>query len=463
MSRINQLSREITADRKAFREMQEALNEGRVVDGFDDLPAMDAELLRMDEALKPKEESYDRMAISWQRDTSPLLPEGTPPGDEEGGSASWSLYEYNRSVSGGVEVLPPPANGLFSLQVQQNDRLREHFRSDTVSPEVMLTGLLDEWLPARGTRYLRAVQEGTGVQDALGAGAERLQTAIPWDDYTGAPRDIRGILGIIPRRMFSKSPFNFSVQVEKVTAATVNEGSRPALGRFRTNRPIVDLRRVRSLVEVSEDALDSTPELEGYLREDSMYGVLDELNEQIIQGDATAPNLTGFSSPRAANTDRLFNLGISPDPQRFNPPATLQERIMWDAINRAEQAITFTGDSVMTHVVVHPDIFYPARAEYDDNGGGWIFSNPANPLAMRAWGTPIIPSSGFAGNAADVPAMICGDFSRYSMLGTMGDVSIQIGWDDTGFGDYEKTIRASIRADLVIKRTQAFYITTWNA
>ena len=460
MSRIQELVREINAGRQNFRELQADLNEGTLRDGFADLAAMDAELLRMDEALRPIEANYDRMAAIEQRETSPLpLPDGTAPGDAEGGSAGWSLYEYNRAVAGGIDVLVPPQSGLYSEQVQQHERLRDFFRGDGVSPEVMLTGLLDEWLPTSSTRYLRAVQEGTGVQTALGAGTERFQQAIPWDDYTGAPRDIRGILGVIPRRMFSRSPFNFSVQVDKIAAQTVNEGSRPAVGRWTSNRPIVDLRRVRALTEVSEDALDSTPELEAILREDAMYGVLDELNEQLIQGNGVAPNLTGFTSPRAANTDRLYNLGFATGNDRF--ATALGSRIMWEAINRAEQAITFTGDAVMTHVVVNPNVYYPARVEYDNSGGGWVFSNPANPLAMRAWGTPLIPSSGFAALSANVPAMICGDFSRYSMLATMGDVSIQIGWDDTGFGDYEKTIRASIRADLVIKRTRAFHITPW--
>ena len=461
MSRVDQLGLEITADRQEFRRVQQALNAGEVLEGFADLPAMDAELLRMDAALKPKESTRDELIAIEQRETSAILPAaGVPAEEQPGGGNVWSLLEYNRSVAGGIPVLPPASSRLFADQIYDSAILEPYLRGESESPEVMLTGLLDEWLPSRHSAYLRAVQEGTGVQSETVA-AERLQGAIPWDGLTPAPREQRNILGIIPRRVFSRSPFNFSIQTSKITAEQVEEGRAATLGTWQTKRPTVNLVRVRSRVEVSEDALMSTPELEGILREDSMYGVLDQLNEQIIQGDGTGQNLTGFASGRTA-TDRLNGIGVVADGGRFASP-NLGDRAMWNAINTAEQAIVFNGDAVMTHVVVTPNVFFPTRIEYDENGAGWVWSNPASPLAMRAWGVPVIASSGFASNGADVIGMICGDFSRYSMLSTMGDVSIQIGYNGDGFGEYEKTIRASIRADLVIKRTSAFYLTTWAA
>lgn len=460
MSRLKQLGKEVTAGQQAFRALQKDLNEGVLRDGFDNFAAMDAELLRMDEAQSELEARRNRMAEIEQRETSAVLPGGLyvdESGEGERGGGH-SLYEYNRSVADGTPVAPPAASGLFADQVHAHPQLKDYLRGEVESPEVMLTGLLDEWLPSRQSRYLRAVQEGTGIQSQT-AEAERLQGAIPWDGLTPAPRDQRNILGIIPRRIFSKSPFHFSVQTSKVTAEQVAEGVAATVGTWQSKRPIVDLKRIRARVEVSEDALMSTPELEGILREDASFGVLDQINTQLIQGDGTGQNLTGFASGRTAN-DRLNGIGVVADSGRF--ANNLADRALWIAINTAEQAVVYQGDSVMTHVVVNPNVFFPTRIEYDDNGGGWVWSNPANPLAMRAWGVPIVASSGFAASGADVVAMIAGDFSRYAMLATMGDVSVQIGYNGEDFSTYEKTIRASIRADLVLKRTAAFHLTTFS-
>ena len=460
MSRVNELAKDVTAGRQEFRRIQDALNKNEVLDGFDDLPAMDAELLRMDAELKPKEENYNRMAAIENRETSAVLPNGVevPSEGQMQEEAERSLYEYNRSIGDALGIAVTEPEALFADQFLNHENIKPYHRINQGSLPVMVNGLLDEWLPAKTNIYNRAVTEGTGVQGVTATGTERMQGAVPWDGYTPAARDIRGMLSVIPRRPFTVGTFHFSVQTEKVTAAQRAEGVKAAEGTFRANRHTVDLKRTSARVLVSEDALN-TPEVEAILREDSMYANLDQLNQQLIQGDGTGTNVTGFSSPRAAATNRLYQIGFASGTNRVND--ALQERILWTSINAAERAIMFTGDAMITHAVVHPEIFFTTRAEWNAQVG-WVWSNPADPLQMRAWGTPLIPSSGFAASGADVPAIICGDFTRYAMLATMGDVEIEFGYEDDGFGTYTKTIRSGFRNDLVLKRTSAFYIIPWS-
>ena len=463
---LNRKTEEINAHRKNMRELQKAINDGEVQEGFDDLEAMDAELIRMDDQLTPLEEKYNRMAEIEQRDLSPIAARSmTEQTDQRAVAAAVGnmeqLHKYNRmaaELTAGVQVadLKP----TVAEQFLGNEQLVTALRMDEPrSAEIMFTGLLDEFMPARNSRYNRDITTGSGLQGVSATGAERFQQGIQSVGYTPSPYEVTGMLSVIPRRVVSKASFVYSVQREKITAQRVAEGAKPTRSTWRSNQFTVTPQRIRATQAISEDAIEDEPMLEGIISIDGMNGVNEEWNERLIQGNGTAPDQTGFRSP-TTNTDRMFNLGKSTAGDRF--PATLGETTLWEMINRGEQAIVMNGRGMPTAVVVAPDIFYPTRVQFNANSG-WVFSNPANPLAMRAWGIPMVPSHGFPTSGADQPGLIMGDFSRFSFLATIGDVTMQMGYSDDGFETFTKVARFSVRSDLVVTRPQAFYVGTYAA
>ena len=466
-TRINKLGAEITEKRKAFREMQLALNEERVVDGFADLASMDAELIRMDEELKPIEERRNKLVELDERDTDSVMLRGqtvqleTP---DEAQTRIDAMTEYNRSVA--AELGMPFVEGAGEMYYTRalQDHLGKPIKSlqaqlaPTDGEGFMLNGLLEDWFPSSYGQYTRAAVEGTGIQGVTATGAERLQGAVPWLGYTPQERDIRGLLSIIRRRSVSTSPLNFSIQTEKLAAENVAEATAPTFDEWRSNKHTINLQRVRALTKFSEEAGDSVPEFESILREDMRYAIEDRWNQQLIQGDGTGFNLTGFSSDKTTNTARLFGMPVNADANRINSASI--GRQMWNSINDAEKSINVDGDAMISHAVVHPDIFYPTRVDFT-TGAGWTFANPADPLAMRAWGTPIVISTGWPARAADALAMICGDFVRYALSLTKGDVMVEIGRSGTDYETWQRTMRASVQTDLVITRPRAFFISTW--
>ena len=462
MSRIKELGAEVTAKQQAMGQLQKSLNDSELATGFDDFKSMEDELIRMDDELKPLEARYNRMAEIESRETTSVMAKSADGGEKSADRKEGSrLDEYNRSSA--EELGVPLADATLDPvdQFMKSEQMKPYLRSvGGESGELMLHGLLDQFKPTRTAQYRRDVVTGSGIQGVVSGGAERFQGTVPNMGYTPDARDITGMLSVIPRRAVSSGTFTWQIQTAKIAGYPTAEGAAPTESAWASNKHVVDCERVRAIQMITEDALEDWPEVEAILFDDARNGIMENWNSQLISGTGAANGQLGFSAPRTPDTMPRFGMPGTSGAQRLN--ATLQDRILWETINEGQRRVMMEGDANVTAVVVNPDVFFPARVEYDDNGGGWIFSNPADPLAMRAWGIPIIPSSGFPARAADAVALVMGDFSRYCWAATVGDVSVEIGYTQNGFSTWTKCIRASVRTNLVVTRPKAFYLGTWS-
>lgn len=152
------------------------------------------------------------------------------------------------------------------------------------------------------------------------------------------------------------------------TAAETAEGTtkpEAALGfTLRTDQ----MRKIPVWIPATTEILEDNDALESYVRERLRFMVIKRRDGQLLNGDGTAPNISGI-------TDRA---GVQTQAKGTDP--------VFDAIMRAMTKVRVAGDAEPTGGVMHPndwqDLVLTRTAD-----GIYILGNPSDPeVGTRLWG-----------------------------------------------------------------------------
>lgn len=292
-------------------------------------------------------------------------------------------------------------------------------------------GRLDTWVqphpgfPSGGGR--RQTEDGLkyGRVDGLGAdfvkamGTKALDGTSGGASMPGAWFDPR-IRDLPQRRLFVRSLLpTFPVTSDRVeylrqTVLTNNAGA-VAAGALKPTSVITVAREtapIRVIAHVSEaldrSILSDTKQLADFIDRQMRLGVLLEEEDQIINGDGTAPNLSGILDQTGLQTQAK---GADPTP---------------DAIHKAMTKVR--------NVFLEPDgvVMHPADWEevalLRTSDGEYIWGSPAEDAPPRIWGKPVIVTPVIAEGTALVGA-----------FGTAAEVyereGARVSFAETGLGD----------------------------
>ena len=254
----------------------------------------------------------------------------------------------------------------------------------------------------------------------------------------GGPARTLSILDFIPKGTTTSNAIDYTKEASftnnAAEAAEAAQKAESALTFSLANAPV---RTIAHIIKVTKQVMDDAPMLSSYIDNRMGYGVRQRLEYQIINGNGTAPNISGIldgnstavvvgTSANAFDyTNKLKYAVIGAD---FQPDFYFINPADWSAMETIKRG---AGD-----------------AAYVGAGGAVSYVN--NGLEPRLWGLSVVAS-----NSVPVGTVIAG--SRDSMmLWTRQGVTIDVSESDSdNFQKNLLTIRAEMRAAFTVFRNDA--------
>jgi HK97 family phage major capsid protein len=219
-------------------------------------------------------------------------------------------------------------------------------------------------------------------------------------------------------------------------ADTVREGDPKPESAITYDQVSDSVRKVAHWIPVTEEMLEDVPALRSYLDGRMRLGVELALDDQLLNGNGTAPNIEGL----------MNRVGLSTTVTRAGS-VTNADAIL-DQITAIETATNMPVDGI----VMHPNNWKTILQSKDGSGryyGGGPLGAPARPML---WGRPVAVTSVIAANSA-----LVGAFMIAAQLFLKGGLRVEASNAHSDFFVRNLiAIRAERRAALAVYRPEAF-------
>ena len=271
--------------------------------------------------------------------------------------------------------------------------------------------------------------------DTLGGGGWA-PTQLDQPGYTPFAVRPPQIIDFIPRFRTTQSAITFMEEtthtdnaVEKAQGVLACEQAYVFTRRSRT------VERIPASIPVTDEQLDDIEGIEDFLNQALGGDITRRLDLQVYAGNGTTPNLAGITDHADIQTQAK---GIDPT---------------FDAIHKAITKVNVTGRGRANVIFLHSndwqDIVLTRTAD-----GIYILGNPGGQPNRFLWGLPVVPNEASTENTG-----VVGD-TTYTGLYMRQDVTIEVGYSGTQFVEGEKTVRATLRAAMVVRSGAKFCTVT---
>lgn len=220
------------------------------------------------------------------------------------------------------------------------------------------------------------------------------------------------------------------------SAAEKLEGAAYAESAFELTERSSQVRKITDSLPVTDEQLEDVSGLASYIDTRLTFGVRQRLDNQVVNGNGTPPNLRGV----------LQVAGIQTQAKGADPT--------FDAFHKAMTKVRVTGRSMPNAILVNPFDWEEIRLTRTADGI-YILGNPADAGPMRLFGLPVA-----LGDVISAGTGLVGDFANFCQLYEKRGVMIEYGYSGTDFVEGKQHIRASLRAAFVVYRPQAFCTVT---
>lgn len=242
------------------------------------------------------------------------------------------------------------------------------------------------------------------------------------------------LLDILPMGSTAMEAVKFMEETTRThSSAETAEGGTFAESEFAFTERTSLVQKITDSLPVTDEQLEDVALIESYINSRLAFGVRQRLDRQCLIGDGTDPNLRGI----------LNVSGIQTQAKGADP--------VMDAIYKAMVKVRLVGRAMPTHSNIHPldmqDIRLTKTAD-----GIYIFGSPTEAGPTRLWGLPVIENDALTEGTA-----LVGSFEpSWIMLMERRGIDVQVGYVSTQFKEGKRTIRADMRAALVVMRPAAF-------
>lgn len=235
---------------------------------------------------------------------------------------------------------------------------------------------------------------------------------------------------------------NNAATVAEATATTGTTGTKPE-SVLDFEETSVSVRTIAHWIPVTNAMLADAPQIRSIIENRLIYGLNQELEDQILSGDGNAPNLLGILA------SGLQTLGLAAG-ATYGGQATVV-----DAAFAAMLQVQVTGLARPTGFVFHPIDWAAVRLSRENAAtgtlGGYQWGSPATSGPETLWGRPVVQSLGMTQNT-----MLTGDFQIGCQLFDREQAMIKVGTIDAQFVRNMQTILAELRAAFAVFRPTAF-------
>jgi len=341
-------------------------------------------------------------------------------------------YAFKRLSAPADEIVHPP-NG-------PGKSYREPAERKTLGQRIVATEQFKAWgaqkgqktgeifIPDYGLAELKTLFETTAGWSPESVRSGRLVEAVT------RPAQI---LDIIPPGTVSQAAYVYMEETTRTQAAAEKaEGATYAESAFVLTERSETVRKITDSVPVTDEQLEDVSAAQSYLDMRIRFGLRQRLDNQIIQGDGIAPNLTGILNKSGIQTQAK---GADPVPDAFFKAMTL---------------VRVTGRAIPTAVLIHPNDWQGIRLLRTADGI-YIWGNPSEAGPERLWGLPVVVSDVLTENTG-----LVGGFADWCQLLERRGILVEVGFTGTQFVEGKQTIRASLRVAFAIYRAAAFCTVT---
>lgn len=193
------------------------------------------------------------------------------------------------------------------------------------------------------------------------------------------------------------------------------------------------VRKIATWIPVTDEMLDDVPMMESYVRERLGFMVKQREEYQLINGDGTAPNISGILDRSGIQTQAR---GTDPQP---------------DAVYKAMTKVRVTGGAEPTALVVHPNDWQDIRLLRTADGM-YIWGSPAEAGPERIWGLTVRQTTAIAENTG-----LVGAFRPFAQVFRRSGITVEMTRDyDTYRTSNKALIIAESRLALAVYREEAF-------
>lgn len=203
------------------------------------------------------------------------------------------------------------------------------------------------------------------------------------------------------------------------------------------------VRTIAHWIPVTNAMLADAPQIRSVIENRLMYGLNQELEDQILSGDGNSPNLLGILA------SGLQTLGLAAGATYGGTASVI------DAAFAAMLQVQVTGLARPNGFVFHPVDWAAVRLSRENAAtgtlGGYQFGPPSAAGAATLWGRPVVESLGMTANT-----LLTGDFQLGCQLFDREQGMIKVGTIDQQFVRNMQTILAELRAGFVVFRPTAF-------
>jgi HK97 family phage major capsid protein len=196
------------------------------------------------------------------------------------------------------------------------------------------------------------------------------------------------------------------------------------------------VRKIAVYLPVTEEQLQDEAQVRTYIEQRLGFMVRQRLDQQLISGNGTPPNLRGMLNIAGIQTQAK---GADPTP---------------DAIYKAMVKVRVTGQAEPNLVIMHPNDWMDIRLLRTADGL-YIWGNPSDAGPERVWGLPVSSAQAATENTAIVAD------TNYMSLATRRGLDVQVSNSHgTYFVEGKLAIRADMRVAFVVYRPAAICTVT---
>jgi HK97 family phage major capsid protein len=257
-------------------------------------------------------------------------------------------------------------------------------------------------------------------------------TRVPGLIIDKATRPIQ-VLDIIPSGNTGQAAVKYMEETTRVhNAAERAEAAVYAEDQFVLTERSETVRSIGSSIPVTDEQLEDVEGIQSYLDQRLGFGCRQRLDNQILNGDGNAPNLTGI----------LNKAGIQTQAKAAdNAP---------NAVYKAMVKVRVTGRAFPSAHIMHPTDWQGVRL-LQTADGIYIWGSPSEAGPERMWGANVVQADSIAQGTA-----LTGDFVNFIQLYERKGLEVLVGYVNDDFTKGKRTIRAGLRVALAIYRAAAF-------
>ena len=197
------------------------------------------------------------------------------------------------------------------------------------------------------------------------------------------------------------------------------------------------VQKIACWLAATDEQLDDVVGVADYINSRLAHMVALRLDQQILTGNGTAPNLRGI----------LNVVGIQTTAKAAGEPIS-------DAVARAINLVRSTGMAEPNAIIMHPNNWVTVQT-LRTTDGIYVSGGPWSAGPATLWNIPVVISSAITENVA-----LVGDFANFSQLAERQRITVKVGFASDDFLSNRKSFVGETRVAVVWYRPQAFCTVT---